>query len=70
MKYRFYVNIPPNLNPAVYNLCASTNVGEKPKGWKRVAFDVQIPDKVLFDIDAVSPEVSAAELVADHGDQA
>ena len=66
MKMRFYVDLAPGVNPQQFNLYANTQPGPKTKGWKRLAFDVQIPDQVLFDLDAISPEVSKPEVVEDH----
>jgi hypothetical protein len=70
MKYRFYVDILPGANPGQFGLHASTNPAAKCKDFKRIAFDVQIPDEWMFHIDAVSPEVSVPRLVADHDDDA
>lgn len=34
--------------------------------YKGVAFDVAIPDSLLFGLDAVAPEVGKVEVVEDH----
>jgi hypothetical protein len=66
MKLRFYVDIWPGLDPARYAVFATTQPAAKSENTKRVAFDVAIPDNILFEIDAVSPEVSRPEQVEDH----
>lgn len=66
MKLRFYVDIFPGTDPARYALCAWTQPGAKTEGVKRIAFDVAIPDSLLFQLDAVAPEVSKVEVVDDH----
>jgi len=38
----------------------------KTEGCKRVAFDVTIPDSLVFGLDAVAPEVSRPAEVEDH----
>lgn len=67
-KYRFYVDLWPGLNPQQYGLTATTRPGSKTTGTRRVAFDVAIPDEILFQVDAHSPEVSRPELVASNDD--
>jgi len=66
MKLRFYVDLYPGTDPARYGLFASTQPGVKTDGFKRVAFDVSIPDSLVFGLDAVAPEVSKIEEVEDH----
>ena len=66
MKFRFYVDMFPGCDPARYGLCAWTQPSAKPEGSKRVAFDVTIPDEIVFGLDAVAPEVSRPEVIADH----
>jgi hypothetical protein len=66
MKLRFYVDLWPGIDPARFGLFATTHPGVKTDGWKRVAFDVAIPDSLLFDLDAVAPEVSMPEEVEDN----
>lgn len=58
MKFRFYVDLFPGMDPARYGLCAWTQPSAKTEGTKRVAFDVTIPDEIVFGLDAVAPEVS------------
>ena len=66
MKIRFYVDIWPGIDPERHGLTAWTQPPAKTDGFKRVAFDVAIPDSLLFGIDAVSPEVGKVDLVEDH----
>ena len=68
MKLRFYIDLWPGLDPARYAVFASTQPCAKSEGCKRMAFDVAIPDSLLFGLDAVAPEVSRPELVVDHDD--
>jgi hypothetical protein len=69
MKLRFYVDLWPGFDPARFALFATTQPGAKTDGWKRVAFDVAIPDSLVFSLDAVAPEVSRPEEVEDHTEQ-
>ena len=62
MKLRFYVDFWPGYDPARYGLIAMTQPGAKTEGFKRVAFDVAIPDSLMFGVDAVAPEVSKPEV--------
>ena len=66
MILRFYVDLWPGMDPARYGLSANTQPWEKTEGCKRVAFDVAIPDSLLFGLDAVAPEVGKVEVVEDH----
>ncbi len=65
MKVRFYVDLWPGIDPSRHALIAWTQPGEKIPRSKRVAFDVVIPDSLLFGVDAVSPEVSRVEEVSE-----
>jgi hypothetical protein len=65
MKVRFYCDIWPGAYPR-NPLFANTQPNyEKAANSKRLAFDVVIPDNLLNDVDAVSPEPAAVTLVAD-----
>ena len=66
MKLRFYVDLWPGQDPARYGLFAQTQPCVKTEGCKRVAFDVTIPDSLVFGLDAVAPEVSRPAEVEDH----
>lgn len=68
MKVRFYADLWPGLDPARSHLYASTSPPAKHPDTVRVAFDVAIPDALLFCVDAVSPEVGKVEIVEDHVD--
>ena len=69
MKIRFYVDLYPGADPQKYSLCAWTSPIAKPDGVKRIAFDVAIPDSLLFGIDMVSPEVSKIDIVEEHAEK-
>ena len=69
MKIRFYVDLWPGVNPNAHSLCAWSRPPAKTAGAKRLAFDVEIPDTLLFAIDAMSPEVGKVEIVAEHEDE-
>lgn len=69
MKIRFYVDIWPGIDTARHGLVACTQPQAKTNGCKRVAFDVAIPDSILFAVDAVSPEVGKVDLVEDHSEE-
>lgn len=64
MKFRFYVDIHPYSNPAKYGIFAMTQPAEKVPGSKRIAFDVVLPDSLLFHVDGYASEVSKVEVVA------
>lgn len=66
MKVRFYVDLWPGLYPGQYALTATTSPGVKSENTKRLAFDVAIPDELIYRHDAVSPEVGKVEVVEDH----
>jgi hypothetical protein len=63
MKIRFYCDLWPGLDPVRFTLMASTLPVRKPDGAKRLAFDVQIPDHLLYAVDAESPEVRKVEVL-------
>lgn len=66
MKLRFYCDIfLPLLNPNQFY--ATTNPG-KQCGGSRLAFDVVIPDHMIFGNVIESPEVGKVELVKDHAE--
>ena len=66
MKLRFYVDLWPGIDPLRYGLSATTQPCAKTDGWRRLAFDVAIPDNLLYEIDAISPEVGRPEEVESH----
>jgi len=70
MKIRYYLDIWPGANFAQYVPSPMANPGAKTAGVKRIAFDVTIPDHLIYDHDHVAPEVSKPELVADHDEDA
>ena len=63
MKLRFYVDLWPGCDPSKWSTNATTQPGAKLKGYKRVAFDVTIPDSAIFDVDSEAPEVGTPKLV-------
>lgn len=65
MKLRFYLDLWPGLNPERYQLMATTQPIEKIAGTRRIAFDVTIPDSLMFQVDGVASEVSRVELIGD-----
>lgn len=64
MKLRFYVDIYPHSDPARYGMCAMTQPSVKSDGAKRIAFDVVVPDSLLFHVDGYASEVSSIEVMA------
>ena len=67
MIVRFYTDLWTGLDPPKHTLFATTSPTNKSKSTKRLAFDVMIPDHLIYDIDAVSPEIASPVLyVADE----
>ena len=61
MKVRFYCDIWPGLDPARCNMYANTQpMHPKSDGCQRLAFDVVIPDALLFPVDAHAPEAAVS----------
>ena len=65
-KYRMYIDIYEGLDPKQYGLGATTQPGKLYKGSKRIAFDVTIPDEIMFDITGYASEVSKVEVVSEE----
>ena len=61
-KYRFFIDLWPGLNPSQFGLTATTQPLVKGMGVKRVAFDVEIPDEVLRDLDWYGGDVEVEEV--------
>lgn len=57
-KFTMYIDLYPGIDPAQFGLSATTRPGKKTEGTKRIAFDVVIPDEMLFDIDGHAAEVT------------
>lgn len=57
-KYRFYVDIYKGVDPTQYGLLATTRPGVKIDGAKRIAFNVEIPEYMMFEVDDEAIEVS------------
>lgn len=62
-KYRFYIDIYQGLDPKQFGLSANTNPPMKNTGSKRIAFDVTIPDELMFDVDGYAAEVTKPKIV-------
>lgn len=61
MKLRMYIDLWPGLDPARYSINATSQPSAKYEGNRRIAFDVTIPDSLLFQVDGHAAEVSAVE---------
>ena len=68
MKIRYYLDLYPGTNFSQHTPSPMAVPMKKTEGTKRFAFDVTIPDQLLYDIDAFAPEVSKVELVEDHSE--
>jgi hypothetical protein len=67
MKLRFYLDIWPGSTVHAGGYIATTSPGQR-YGQKRFAFDIQIPDELLHDVNHFVPEVGKVELVPDHSE--
>ncbi len=65
MKIRMYMDLWLGLDPARSSVFATNTPGSKIPNAKRIAFDVTVPDALIFDYDGIAPEVSQIGLVAD-----
>jgi hypothetical protein len=65
MKIRMYMDFWTGLDPARSSISATNTPCSKVPNAKRIAFDVTVPDALIFDHDGVAPEVSPIGLVAD-----
>ncbi|MFD0738293.1 hypothetical protein ACFQZQ_03180 [Lysobacter koreensis] len=63
MKLRFYVDVNPYTDPARWAMFATTQPAAKADNAKRIAFDVTIPDSLVYSIDGFAAEVSQIEQV-------
>ena len=61
--YTMYIDLYPGLNPTQWGLQATTTPGQKTAGVKRIAFDVVIPDEIMFDVDGYAAEVTRPKVV-------
>ena len=64
--FRMYVDIWPGMDTVQFELAATTRPPRKRDGVKRVAFDIEIPDEILFDVDAAVVGVSMAKEVMNN----
>jgi len=63
MKIRMYIDLYPGFDPARLGLLAYSSPHVKSEGNTRIAFDVTIPDSLLFQVDGYASGVSAVEVV-------
>jgi hypothetical protein len=72
MKLRFYLDIWPGSTVHTQAGYVATTCPGQRYGQKRFAFDIQIPDELLHDVNHFVPEVGKVELVLDQhsGDDA
>ena len=63
MKIRMYLDLYPGVDPAKFGLLAYSSPHVKSEGNTRIAFDVTIPDSLLFSVDGYASEVSAIEVL-------
>lgn len=63
MKITMYVDLWPGLDPNRYGLLATSQPPAKGHACRRIAFDVTIPDSLLFEIDGHAAEVSSVREV-------
>jgi hypothetical protein len=59
MKIRMYIDLYKGIDPARSPITANSQPWAKSENVKRIAFDVTIPDSLLFEIDGYAAEVSA-----------
>lgn len=59
MKIRMYMDLYRGIDPSKAPLMANSQPWVKSDGVRRIAFDVTIPDSLLFEIDGYAAEVSA-----------
>jgi len=65
MKIRMYMDLYGGIDPSRSYVSASNIPLEKSPSCKRIAFDVTIPDALIFGFDAIAPEVGNIEQVSD-----
>lgn len=66
MKIRMYMDFWPGFNPTRDSIYATTTPTAKQAAAKRIAFDVTVPDALIYEHDGIAPEVSQISLVADR----
>lgn len=66
MKVRMYIDFYGGV--AQSGFYATTNPNVKPFGAKRLAFDLHIPDDMLYEPDRIAVEVGKVEVVVDHNE--
>jgi hypothetical protein len=53
-----YIDVWPGLDPSRFCVMATSQPGQKGETAKRIAFDVTIPDSLIFQTDGHAAEVS------------
>ena len=67
MKVRMYMDFYGGALQTQFN--ATSNPSVKGYGVRRMAFDLHIPDDMLYQVDRMAVEVGKVELVEDHTDE-
>lgn len=68
MKVRMYMDFYGG-SQQQYGFHATSNPSVKPYGARRMAFDLHIPDDMLYQVDRMAIEVGKVELVEDHSEE-
>ena len=69
-KFTMYADIFPGLDVNQWGLGATTKpMGKVPSGGKRIAFDVVIPDEILYNVTDYAAEVSQVRVVEENNEQ-
>jgi len=55
MKVRFYCDVPDYAVNPQYLYASTAPTSKAPEGWKRVAFDVDLPPDVMREFDVKAP---------------
>lgn len=63
MKVRMYIDVWPGLDPSRFAVIATSQPSAKSETAKRIAFDVTIPDSLIFQVDGHAAEVSKVDEV-------
>lgn len=66
MKLRYYIDFWPGLDPQRYPPLVTATPGDKSPRVLRLAFDLTVPEHLIYQVDNVLPEVSAPVVVADR----
>lgn len=63
MKIRMYIDLWKGVDPSRNYITATNQPSAKSEGYRRIAFDVTIPDSLVYEVDVLAPEVYAVEEV-------